>query len=150
MNNTYVIPEIERETVTKILARYAKKATAYGQQLSVEYGDPYATEVAVWDMVNDENGIPHRVKAGTQLVEVFDLTIDGDTIRKDGYTVVAKIEHLSEGNVVTVYCDFEGKAEWNKIDPRCEHCGGKHGQKVTFIVRDKNGNDKRSQFQKRA
>ena len=143
MKDTYIIPEIERESVAKILARYEKKATAYGQRLVVEYGDPYATEVAVYEYGTDyDSGAMTRRKVGTQLVEVFDLTIEGGTIRKEGYAVVAKIEHLEGGNVVYVFGDVEHKAEWSEINPRCEHCGGNHGQKVTFIVRDENGNDK--------
>lgn len=141
MKHTYVIPEFEREAVAKILARFAKKAAAYGQQLSAEYSDPYAKEVGVYDTVEGEYGIPMRKKVGTSLVEVFDLTIDGDIIRKDGYGVVAKIEHLDGGNIVYVFGDAEHKVEWNALQPRCEHCGGNHGQKVTFIVRDEAGND---------
>lgn len=143
MKNSYVIPEVERENVAKLLARYAKKAAAYGQQLVVEYGDPYAKEVAVWDMVEDlEFGMSHKKKVGTTLVEVFDLVIEGDIIRKDGYAVIAKIEHLDGGNVVRVLYGVEHKQEWNELKPHCEHCSGKHGQKTTFIVRDKDGNDK--------
>lgn len=142
MKNTYVIPEIEREAVAKILARYAKKAATYGQQLVVEYGDPYATEVAVWDTVYNEYDMPVKKKVGTRLVEVFDLTIEGDIIRKDGYSVVAKVEHLDGGNVVRVIGGVEHKIEWNELKPRCEHCGGNHGQRTTFIVRDEAGNDK--------
>ena len=44
MKETYTIPESERENVLKILARYRKKAMAYGTSLTVGAGEPYATK----------------------------------------------------------------------------------------------------------
>lgn len=56
--------------------------------------------------------------------------------------MAAKIEHLDGGNIVYTVADEESKIEWRSLSPRCEHCGGNHGQKVTFIVRDSEGNEK--------
>lgn len=39
MKETYTIPEIERENVLKILARYQKKAMAYGTSLTVDVAE---------------------------------------------------------------------------------------------------------------
>ena len=38
VKETYTIPESERENVLKILARYQKKAMAYGTSLTVDAG----------------------------------------------------------------------------------------------------------------
>lgn len=143
MKNVYTIPENERENVLKLLTRYGKKAAAYGQPLSYEMGEPYATEIKVYKTGYDEaNGTHYQEKVGTRMVEAFDLTIDGEIICKEGYTLAAKIEHLEGGNVVYTVADEEGKLEWRNLSPRCEHCGGNHGQIVTFIVRDSAGNEK--------
>lgn len=143
MKNVYTIPENERENVLKLLTRYSNKATAYGQPLSYEMGEPYATEIKVYENGYDEaNGTFYQKKVDTLMVEAFDLTIDSEIICKEGYKLVTKIEHLDGGNVVYTVADEESKLEWRNLSPRCEHCGGNHGQKVTFIVRDTDGNEK--------
>lgn len=81
MRETYTVPENERENVLKLLARYGKKAAAYGQTLSYEIGEPYATEIKVYETGYDEaNGTSYREKVGSLMVEAFDLTIDGEII----------------------------------------------------------------------
>lgn len=97
MKNVYTIPENERENVLKLLTRYSKKAVAYGQPLGYEMGEPYATEISVYETDYDTS---QRKKVGTRMVEAFDLTIDGEIICKEGYMVAAKIEHLDGGNIV--------------------------------------------------
>ena len=136
---TYTIPTVSQEIIEKAIARYQKKAAAYGCELVATFGEPYAKERKVYEIVFDETG-SHRHQVGTQLIEVFDLSIESDLIRKDGYSVIAKIEHLEGGNVVSTY-ESEGRAEWSELKPRCQHCGGKHGQKITFIVRHVNGTE---------
>ena len=145
MKEAYTIPETERENVLKLLNRYSKKAMAYGQSLGSEMGEPYAKEISVYQEGYDERrGCSVNEKVGNMRVEAFDLTIDdGGIIRKEGYTVVAKIEHLEGGNIVyTIDKDQEPKLRWSTIKPRCEHCGGNHGQKTTFIVRNDDGDEK--------
>lgn len=138
MESTYTIPEASRKNVEKIIARYQKKAAQYGTALQVKLGDPYAKEIPV-----------RRVDPITQTIstirhelhEVFDLTIDGEVIRKDGYAVVAKIEHLQGGNVVrTIGTDC--KPEWLTMKAHCDHCNGNHGQRITYIVRHEDGTEK--------
>ncbi len=140
MKNTYTVAEVERENIMKMLARYQKKGAAYGQELKIEAGDPYAKKIAVYDQIVDHHGILVQTKIGDQMVEVFDLTIDSDIIKKDGYSVIAKIEHLDGGNVVYNMTE-ENHPEWSSITPRCQHCGCDHGQKVTFIVRNESGEE---------
>lgn len=143
MKKIYTIPENERENVLKLLTRYSKRAAAYGQALSYEMSEPYATEIKVYESGYDEtNGTHYQKKVGTRMIEAFDLTINSEIIRKEGYTVAAKIEHLDGGNIVYTVADEESKIEWRNLSPRCEHCGGNHGQKITFIVRDAEGNGK--------
>lgn len=136
---TYTIPTVSREIIEKAITRFQKKAVVYGGELVVSYGEPYAAERTVYEYDFDERGMFRR-ELGTQLIEVFDVSIDCDIIRKGGYSIVAKIEHLEGGNVVSTMGEAH-KAEWSEMKPRCQHCGGNHGQKVTFIVRHENGSE---------
>lgn len=138
-NRVYTIPEASREKVQKVLARYAKKATKYGAALNAEFGATYVKEFSVYAL----DPVEH-VKYDTHekaLYEVFDLTIESEQIKKDGYSVIARIEHLDNGNVVTPF-HGETEARWTALKPHCDHCNGNHGQLVTFIVRDDAGNEK--------
>ena len=141
MENTYTIPEVERENIQKVIARYEKKAAAYGKTINVQFGAPYATERKVYNRYFDEC-TERLALVGTQLVEVFDLTINSEIIRKDGYTVVAKIEHLDGGNIVNTFGEDAGKSEWSTVEPKCEHCGNNRHRRLTFIVRHEDGSEK--------
>lgn len=134
---TYTIPMAAKEEVEKAMTRLMKKADRYGKFIRVESSEPYAKERNIYDV--DEFGIQHKVD--TELVEVLDITIESETVIKDGYTVLARIEHLEGGNVVNTFTE-DSKPEWSTILPRCQHCGGNHGQKVTFIVRHDDGTEK--------
>lgn len=138
MKNTYIIPESRREEVEKLVSRYQRKAAKYGANLTAEFGAPYATKVNVVrnDHITHTTGV-----ANTVMVEVFDLTIDGDEIRKDGYEVIAKIEHMDNGNMVAPF-GTENKLEWAHLDCNCEHCNIRRFRAVTFIVRHKGGDEK--------
>lgn len=139
-SETYTIPTTERETIEKAVKRYEKKAAAYGCKFSITMGEPYAAKRTIYDRESDEYGNPINIKVGSEMIEVFDVTIESDLIRKDGYTVIAKLEHLEGGNVVVTFGD-ECKPEWSTLKPRCQHCGGNHGQKITFIVRHEDGTE---------
>lgn len=134
---TYTIPTTQREAVEKAVARIQKKASKYGKQFVVEYGEVKAVEVPVRAVDEINNCI---VNKGSELVEAFDLTIEGEIIRRDGYTVIAQIEHFEEGNVVNA---FEGqvKPEWIHSDCRCEHCKTNRARAKTFIVRGEDGTE---------
>lgn len=138
MKNTYTVPEDRREDILKAIARNQKKAEKYGSPLIAEYGEPYAVVVPVFGLDPATHVMYEKDKI---MVEVFDLTIESEIIRKEGYTVAAKIEHLDEGNIVTLI-DGKGRAEWNTMKPFCEHCRGNHGQRLTFIVRHDDGSEK--------
>lgn len=138
MKETYTIPMVERETVEKAIAKFQRKATAYGKALSVEYGEPYAKERTIYELDDVTNCMK---QVDTEWVEVFDLTIDSEVIRKDGYSVVAKLEHLKDGNFVQSFVP-DSKATWGLLKPICEHCRTKHYRKNTFIVRNEDGTEK--------
>ena len=138
MKQVYTIPEARREDIEKLVAKYQKKAAKYSVALTAEYSEPYAQRVPV-RKADPTTGLIATVD--TVLVEVFDLTIDGEEIRKDGYTVVAKIEHLEGGNVVSTF-GAEIKPAWRNATCNCEHCGTLRDRRLTFIVRHEDGSEK--------
>ena len=112
-----------REEVEKKLKRLQKKAEKYGTLFSVTATEPYGYEVT-------HNIDGRKVK---RIYEVYDLAIESDIIKKDGYTILSRIEHTPTGNIVTVF-EGEMQKEWAELPAHCDHCNGNHGQKFTFIV----------------
>lgn len=137
-SRTYSVPQDARDSITKMINKLTKKAVAYGVDLTVTYGDPYVKEIPVYD-TDSETGITYQV--GKHYVECFDLTIDGDDIKKGDYKVAAKIEHLEGGNLVNVFEGEENEA-WRTTNCTCEHCQNNRVRKVTYIVRDASGAEK--------
>lgn len=136
----YTIPESKRADIEKAVKRISKKAEKYGKAFSVKYGEPFATEVAVYEVGYDHTiGTTTKKMDRTMKVEAFDIEIEADIIRKDGYTVVAQIEHLDGGNIVV---PFEGEVqkEWLHSKCTCDHCKTNRVRKHTYIVR-KDGED---------
>jgi hypothetical protein len=138
MKQTYTIPQDRREEVEKLVARYQRKAEMYGTTLTADYGEPYAKPVPIREV----DPVTHALyEVDRILVEVFDLTLDGDEIRKNGYTLVAKIEHLEGGNVVSAFGE-PVKPEWREAKAYCEHCNSRRDRRMTFIVRHIDGGEK--------
>lgn len=139
---TYTIPECKREDIQKRIARISKKAEKYGKAISVTYGEPYAKQIpVVEEQWNYADHCLERDVVSYRLVEVFDISIDSDVVRQDGYTVVARIEHMDGGNVVNTFGDAEVKEAWLHIAGHCAHCGTNRMRHVTFIVRSEDGTD---------
>ena len=124
--NTYTVLEEKRSDVEKKIKRIAKKAQKYGFPFNVTYGEPYAYTVTH----RDDFGEKYEIK-----YEVFDLTIESETIKKGDYTVLAHLEHGDNGNIVNIF-HGEAQSEWVTRKPFCEHCNSNHGLKITFMVSD--------------
>lgn len=133
---TYFIPEQARADVEKLCARFARKAARYGAALEVSSSAPYVREVPIiYAPEVDALGLPRFAH-----VEGYDVTISADIIRRDGFTVAARIEHGDDGNnIVNAFNGADVLPAWLHCPPRCQHCNGSHGQKVTFIVRNAAG-----------
>lgn len=123
MTNTYTILEEKRDEVAKKLRRLQKKAQKYNVPFVVTESEPYGhTVVRVIDGRKFE-----------EKYEVYDLTIESEVIKNDGYSIIARIEHCDDGNIVNVFSG-EMQVEWAKIPAHCDHCNGNHHQKITVIV----------------
>ena len=130
---TYTIPEDKREEVEKLVQRLQRKATRYNVPLEISMGKPHAAEVNYWGEDPFTGG---HVIVHTDMVEAFDLTINGGIVRNGNYSVIAMLEHLDGGNVVTTFGQTEVKDAWRHAGCTCEHCGINRDRKLTFIVSD--------------
>lgn len=124
------------EEVLKRLEAVRKKAEKYGSSFSYEIGEPYAAEIKIM-------GIDHATSISyvkdTVRVEAVDVRYDDEMVRKDGWTAVAKVEHLDDGNLVTTF-DGSGYPEaWHTVAPYCEHCRTNHQRTVTYMVQNVDG-----------
>ena len=142
---TITIYESRREALTKDLTSIEKKAKKYGCPFSFTFGEPYPKDVDVYETGYDES--VHATvsrKVSTITVEAVDLTINGDQlIRQNGWTAIAQLEHLENGNMVNRF-DRDDKSpipeDWRSRKPFCEHCGTRRDRKVTYMVQDTVGN----------
>lgn len=127
----YTVLNDRRDIIDKKLTALQKKAAKYDKIVDWHYSEPYMKSYKL----ESESG--ERISV---TYEVVDLTIDSDgIIKKDGYSILAKIEHMadSEGervNVVTNLDSTENRLEWLTVEPHCDHCGRSQVKKVTYIV----------------
>ena len=96
----YVIPAIAKEELTKKLEKLQKKAKAYGNKIVWSFGEEKVVDRNVYS-VDPVTQVLY--KTATDKVFGIEINIESDIIRKDGYTVVAGIEHLDSGNIVKVF-----------------------------------------------
>ena len=122
--NTYTVLFEKVEELTKKLNRLQKKANKYNVPFSFSFGEPYAVDINRVDDFGEKYTIKY---------EVVDLAIESEIIRKDGYTIIAHLEHSENGNIVNTFVG-ETKAEWVHMAPFCEHCNSNHNLKYTFLV----------------
>ena len=98
MTSTYTIPAVVKDELQKKLEKLNKKANTYGNHLEWSFSEEF---VATRNIFSVEGST--QVKTGEQKVFAVEVTIDSDIIKKDGYTVVAQIEHLASGtNIVNM------------------------------------------------
>ena len=133
MKETYQIPMAVKPEIDKVIARIQKKAAIYGKLFSVEEGDVHFEKRRCFA---DDFGVAYEI--GTEFVEVYDLTIESEIVKRDGFEIVARIEHLEGGNIVQMFSE-DGDPSWSRILPCCEHCRSKRKRNVTFMVKGPDG-----------
>lgn len=124
------------EDVLKRLEAIKKKADKYGSSFSYEIGETYVAEL---DVMGFDPATSTTYRKDRVFVEAVDVRVDDEMIRKDGWTAVAKLEHLEGGNLVTVFDGTGYPAAWQTADAYCEHCKTNHKRTVTYMVRNDDG-----------
>ena len=118
------------EEVEKRLIRLSKKAKRYGIPLAWEIGADELVEVSYRDDFDEE----HKMS-----VIAVPVTVSDEMIRMGGWTAVAHLEHLPNGNVVTMFNREEIPEVFRTLDAHCDHCGTTRDRKFTYIVRNEDG-----------
>ena len=140
--NTFIIPVICKDDLSKKLEKLNKKAAAYGNKMVYHFGNEMPVTRNVYAIVDTPQG-KSQVCTGKETVFGIELTIDSDIIRKGDYTIVCSIDHDPAGNIVSKLDDsYPTNLDWYTLPPYCEHCGTRHAKRHTFIVKDAAGNCK--------
>lgn len=81
-----------------------------------------------------------QYETGRYTVSAVDIEIEcSGLIRANGWTVLAKIEHGANGNIVTPFGGAKSDPEWFHIVPHCDHCGTNRTRRETYMVRNESG-----------
>ena len=118
--NTYTIYADQVEEVRKRLDRLAKKAANYKIPFSYTISEEHPKKVSVYEVDSVTQTI-HTV--GTYMVAAVDITVNCEgLIRANGWTLRARVEHGSQGNIVMGIGDKPVDPEWYKMPSCCDHC----------------------------
>ncbi len=137
---TYTIPVIAKDELQKKLQKLQKKANAYGNHIEWSFGEEKAVDRNVY---NVDPVTQVLYKTATDKVFGIEINIDSDIIRKDGYTVIAQIEAIDNGqNIVKMLDDSKPEQAWYTAKLFCEHCGTARVKRFAYIVKDEAGSFK--------
>ena len=132
LNNNYVITIFadKKEDVTKDLEKMGRKAVRCGVLFEYSFGNPYVKSLqAGWDRHIRFDAL------------VIDVTISRVWIRKNGWTPIAQLQHFPGGseNIVTPFWGQVVDQRWYTLPSRCDHCNTNRERKVTFLVKNEEG-----------
>lgn len=126
------IPEVEKK-----LKSIKKKAEKYCKNFSYSIGDEYPKEIAIQEVDHVTQTVS---TVDTCMVSAVDIIIEDEgLICKDGWTVLAKIEHGTEGNVVSTFGEVKAPEAWYHLKQKCDHCMTNRVRKVTYLCRQDSG-----------
>ena len=134
---TYMIPAIAKDELHKKLQKLQKKANAYGNHIEWSFGEETVVDRNVYSV----DPVTHVLyKTATDKVFGVEINIDSDIIRKEGYTVIAQIEAVGNGqNIVKMLDDSKPEQAWYTTKLFCEHCGTARVKRFAYIVKDESG-----------
>jgi len=119
----YKIPAYALHKIKSKVARYERKAARLGcEPMGFEASEPY--------FERDTHG------NGGMWV---DVTVTGKAPRVAGWAFLARIEHTSEGNILSATEGYTPPPGWRQAAPTCDHCGTRRRRRDTYVLR--NGNE---------
>ena len=132
-----IYASMREEAEKKLSALSRKSVRLSGQPITYSIGEdhPQKVNIEAFDPVGH-----CRYVANTYTVSACDVTIEDVRVQAPGWTLIAKLEHFDNGNLVTTYPFGERfPDEWRHCPPTCEHCHQKRDRKVTFMARNDDG-----------
>jgi len=119
MNKIHKIPGQNLGKLQKKIEALARRAAKLGSpDVGMEILEGYQ------DITNPDGTV-------TRLCRV---RITGEAPRLNGWRFVAKLQHLSEGNVVRAVPGEDVPGRFSTAEPWCEHCNTRRHRKDTFVV----------------
>lgn len=98
-------------------------------------GITYSVSDLYWNRYKDENGHPCYDQG-------VDISYTFETLKKNGYEIVGKIEHVGTDPLVFNYNNDHSNHEYRHVEnTRCDHCNTKHHRKNQYILKDENNNE---------
>lgn len=71
---------------------------------------------------------------------VLDLFLTGNAPKLNGWTLLCRVEHTKEGNLLSAPTGSkEDLSPWFTAEPTCEHCNASRGRRDTFVLRNESG-----------
>lgn len=90
----------------------------------------------------EEREHPHARELGIEgrkvLVPMVSFEIEGVVPVVNGWTILARVEHTREGNIISRIDDGE-IGDWRNAAPTCDHCSTKRARRDTFFLRNEAG-----------
>jgi len=122
----YEIPAYAWMSAQEKLAALNKKAARNGiPESTARIVDTYTKEV--------HQGGPQE-RPFTETYHTIEL--DATEIKIEGYTFIAKIEHLEEGNLIFNPSGTGDVGDhWKTAKPHCQHCGHNRHRKETYLIK---------------
>lgn len=131
----FVVYENRLTDVTKMLTKMEKMAHKYNVPFAYEVKETIPMTVRV--MAVDPFNVAYEVNRYVVPGVVIEVDYNG-FIKANGWTVLAKIEHGDEGNIVTEFGHVHNDL-WYTMAANCDHCHTNRPRKTTYIVQHENG-----------
>ena len=128
---TITVYEDRLEEIEKKLASFEKNAAKCNCEFTYKIGEAHPVKVSIHEY---DFGNHAEFVSDTYMVSGVDIELGDDMIKNAGWTVIAKIEHFENGNLVTMFNGAETPENWRTCTSRCDHCGTNRRRAVTYMV----------------
>lgn len=96
-----------------------------------------AQKLAVIPITFEVIDIKEEDKDG-RIYRQFIVEVIGESPKLNGWKFAAKLEHLSEGNIIRSLVNFDLPERFRTLEPNCEYCHKMRNRKNTYVVYNDN------------
>jgi len=155
------VPPAGVAKIEKELKRLNKKAKRLGMEpLEVEWGESRTTHLVTKDTMTSPHSenffhekkrvLPEELEGykargwdySGVVVEERHVKIVGKVPKIKGWSFVATLDHLEEGNIIRGVPGEDLPKKYRDADNNCDHCGYNRRRKKTYVLRNADGDHK--------
>lgn len=128
----YVVPEENRETITKKLEQLNRRAAKLGvTPITVSWAHDHTQTWIV-------EKVPGEPEYGTveYARQWFAMTLEGAAARVPGWTFLATLHHTTEGNIIAAVPGCSVPRAYRNAESRCDHCQTIRRRVATYLVEE--------------